>query len=85
MIDICKKFCSCRRSLFDAYLMEIVLCSNLEIRADKKVLRRNQSRLLRETLRENPASIRIEHYFVAQLPDVSDHRNHVIGPVRFTV
>ena len=62
-----------------------VLIGVFKIDADTKHNRRYQSALLREALRRNPSSVRTRRCFVVRLPDISEHCNHVVGPVRSVI
>ena len=56
-----------------------------KIAEDKKRAREHASSMLRSALRDNPSVVRTKRCFVVRLPDISEHSNHVVGPVRLVI
>jgi len=56
-----------------------------KISADTMSHRRHKSSLLRSALKRDRSSVRTRRCFAVRLADISDHRNHVVGPVRSVI
>jgi len=72
-------------SLFVCLINVYVCAFTTKIGRDTRQIRTAASVRLRTALQKNPNIVRTRRCFVVRLPDVSEHSNHPVGPVRFVV